>query len=443
MSAAGRETIFALASGVGRAGIAVLRVSGPRAFMVLERLTGRPPPPARRAVTRVLRDPANGEMLDRALVLGFVGPASFTGEDLVELHLHGGRAVVEGAVAALSRFEGLRPAGAGEFTRRAFEAGKLDLSAAEGIHDLVMADTAAQRRLALRQSGGDFAVLCEGWRARLLDLLARIEAFIDFPDEDLPPDMLEGTAGGIAALTREIAARLADGGRGERLRAGVMVAILGPPNVGKSSLLNALAGRDAAIVSARAGTTRDVIEVALDLDGYPVTLVDTAGIREAGDEIEAEGIRRALARAAEADLRLVLTEAGSGVPAPEEVVRHDFSIRVVTKADLGGAGALPEGAMAVSAESGEGIAGLLAAIGARVRELCDVGDAPAITRARHRAALTDCHDALERAAATVEGDLVLLAEELRLAARALGRIAGRVDVEQVLDRIFAGFCIGK
>lgn len=437
-----RATIFALASGVGRAGVAVLRLSGPRAFAAAAQLTGGAPPP-RRAVLRSLHDPASGEELDRALVLAFASPASFTGEDVVELHLHGGRAVVEGVVAVLARLEGLRPAEAGEFTRRAFEAGKLDLSAAEGLHDLVMADTAAQRRLALRQSGGDFAALVEGWRVRLLDLLAPIEAFIDFPDEDLPPDMLAGTAEGIAALAREIGARLADGGRGERLRAGVMVVILGPPNIGKSSLLNALAGRDAAIVSARAGTTRDIIEVALELDGYPVTLVDTAGIREAGDEIEAEGVRRALARAGEADLRLVLTEAGSEVPAPEEVVRHDFSIRVVTKADLAPDALPPDGTLAVSARSGAGISELLAAIGSRVQDLCDVGDAPAITRARHREALADCHDALGRATATMRGDLVLLAEELRLAARALGRITGRVDVEQVLERIFAEFCIGK
>lgn len=445
------ETIFAQASGRGRAGVAVLRLSGPAAFAAVARLSGGAAlPEARRATLRSLTDPQSGSLLDRALVLLFAAPASFTGEDVAELHVHGGRAVVEGVLGALGAQSGLRPAEPGEFTRRAFENGRMDLTAAEGLNDLVAAQTAAQRTLALRQMAGGLGALYERWRADLIESRALIEAEIEFSEEDLPTGLAERVRPRLGALCAEIAAHLDDGRAGERLREGVTAVLLGRPNAGKSRLLNALAGRDAAIVSEIAGTTRDVIEVAMDVGGYPVTLVDTAGIREAGDAIEQEGVRRALARAADADLRLVLTDAADW-PAPSPGISDlldERTILVAAKADLRDdlaagrlGGAVP--AFAVSAATGAGLETLLAALEARVAELCDVGESPAITRARHRAALTDCIEALARFEAQIGADPVLAAEDLRLAARALGRITGRVDVEDVLDVIFTAFCIGK
>jgi len=445
----GEDTIFALASGRGRAGIAVLRISGPQAGGVARELAGRPAPAPRRAVLRRLADPATGAVLDEALMLFFRAPASFTGEDVLELHLHGGRAVIDGVLEALGRLSGLRPAEPGEFSRRAFERGRMDLTAAEGLNDLVMAETAAQRRQALRQMNGALAELSERWRGTLIESLAHLEAGIDFSDEELPEDLAAAPAERLAGLREEIAAHLADAGRGERLRDGVSIVILGAPNVGKSSLLNALARRDAAIVSETAGTTRDVIEVAMDLGGYPATLVDTAGIREAGEAIEAEGVRRALDRAGRADLRLVLAEAPEWPAIPESTaaLRLEGALLVLTKSDRGGpppgvVESAPE-TFAVSAVTGAGLAVLERALEERVVAMCEPGEAPAITRARHRRALEDCLGALERFAATVARDPVLAAEDARLASRALGRITGRVDVEELLDVIFSDFCIGK
>jgi len=445
----GEDTIFALASGRGRAGIAVLRISGPQAGSVARELAGRPAPAPRRAAVRRLADPATGTVLDEALMLFFRAPASFTGEDVLELHLHGGRAVIDGVLEALGRLSGLRPAEPGEFSRRAFERGRMDLTAAEGLNDLVMAETAAQRRQALRQMNGALAELYERWRGTLIESLAHLEAGIDFSDEELPEDLAAAPAERLAGLREEIAAHLADAGRGERLRDGVGIVILGAPNVGKSSLLNALARRDAAIVSETAGTTRDVIEVAMDLGGYPATLVDTAGIREAGEAIEAEGVRRAIDRAGRADLRLVLAEAPEWPAIPESTaaLRLEGALLVLTKSDRGGP---PPGVVenapetfAVSAVTGAGLAVLEQALEDRVVAMCEPGEAPAITRARHRRALEDCLGALERFAATVARDPVLAAEDARLASRALGRITGRVDVEELLDVIFSDFCIGK
>ena len=447
---AGNATIFAVSSGKGRAGVAVIRISGPRAGEVARALSGKPPPPPRRAVVRTLRDPADRALpLDRALLLFFAGPASFTGEDVLELHVHGGRAVMDAVIAALAALPGLRPAGPGEFTRRAFENGKLDLTAAEGLGDLIGAETEAQRRQALRQMSGALGALYEGWRERLLSALAAIEAEIDFPDEEVPEAMVAQVAPGIARVRDEIAAHLDDAHRGERLRDGARIVILGPPNVGKSSLLNALAQREAAIVAAEAGTTRDIIELAFDLGGYPASLVDTAGLREAGNAVEAEGVRRALARAAAADLRVLVVDAAAWPQIPHELVAHggEGAVLVANKVDLVEemeAGALDaEGAaFAVSAKTGAGLDALLAHLETRVVALCDVGEAPAITRARHREALEACAQALAGFFAEGE-DAVLAAEAVRLATRELGRITGRVDVEDVLDRLFAGFCIGK
>ena len=328
------QTIFALASGRGRAGIAVVRVSGPHAGPALERLAGRTPPP-RRAVRARIRD-GSGELLDDGLILWFPAPASFTGEDVAELHVHGGRAVIDGLLQALGRCPGLRPADPGEFSRRAFANRKLDLTAAEGLADLIEAETAAQRRQALRQLQGELAGLYDGWRARLLQALAHAEAAIDFADEDLPLDLEASVGGSVRALAVELAAHLDDGRRGERLRSGIEVAIVGPPNAGKSSLLNALAGRAAAIVSPHPGTTRDVIEVALDLGGYPVLLADTAGVRDGIDEVEREGVARARARAQTADIRLVVLDGALWPHADEATLGliDETSIVVLNKADL-------------------------------------------------------------------------------------------------------------
>lgn len=438
------DTIFALASGTGRAGVAVFRLSGPAAGAALANLTRRDLPPPRRAVRVRLRD-GIGELLDDGLALWFPGPASFTGEDVAELHTHGGRAVVAAVSDALVGL-GLRPAEPGEFSRRAFHNGKLDLTAAEAIADLVDAETAAQRRQALRQMDGHLAALYDGWRETLIRALAYFEAAIDFPDEDLPDEVVDGVWASVESLRTAVAAHLAEAPRGERLRTGLHVAILGAPNVGKSSLLNRLARRDAAIVSAKAGTTRDVVEVHLDLGGYPVQLADTAGLRDAAEDIEEEGIRRALARWESADLGLVVFD-GARLPALDSAtlgLLDERSIVVVNKADLVAecpAEIAGHAVVALSAATGQGVAALEALIERQAAALLGEGASPLPTRARHRAALAECLDALARArtAPLVE----LAAEDLRLATRALGRITGRVDVEDLLDVIFRDFCIGK
>jgi tRNA modification GTPase len=388
-----------------------------------------------------VRDPQSGEALDDALVLWFPVPRSVTGEDVAELHLHGSRAVLAAVMAAL-RGQGLRLAEPGEFTRRAFLNGKLDLVQAEAVADIAAAETEAQRRQALRQLDGHLGELYRGWGERLLRLLAHLEAAIDFPDEDLPPEIEAQVAAGTAALAGEIARHLADGHRGERLRDGIVVAIVGPPNAGKSSLLNQLARREAAIISPIAGTTRDVIEVAIDLAGYPVVLADTAGLRDSADAIEQEGLRRALARAEAAELRLFVfdgrrprdAEGAAAWPGPDTLV-------VANKIDLvANPDRLPAGALTISALTGEGIPELIASLARCVADTYDVA-APLLTRARHREALQEAEAALRR---SLTADLPeLRAEDLRLAWRSLGRITGRVDVEDLLDVIFADFCLGK
>lgn len=445
------DTIFALSSGPPPAGVAVIRLTGPGADTALAALGGEPLPAPRHLVRRRLRGPANGEdarqVLDDGLVVRFPGPASFTGEDVVELHLHGGRAVVQAVVGALSALDGLRPAEPGEFTRRAFDNGKLDLAAVEGLADLVAAETEAQRRQAVRQLAGELGARCADWRERLTRARAHMEAAIDFSDEDLPDTLDDAARGMIAAVAAEIDAVLADAPRGERLRDGVRIAILGPPNAGKSSLLNALSRRDVAIVSEEAGTTRDVIEVHLDLGGYPVIVADTAGLRETATGIEQEGVRRARMTAEGADLRLVVFDGARWpeVDATAATYLGADAIGVVNKVDLEGVNGpftlSDEALLGVSARTGAGLGDVLAAIATAVSDRWGGVEAPAITRARHRAALGACRDHLERAMEARGAEL--WAEDLRLALRELGRVVGAVGVEGVLDVIFRDFCIGK
>jgi tRNA modification GTPase len=436
-----QDTIFALASGPGRGAIAVVRLSGAGCGRVVGGIAGGLPAP-RRASLRRLCAPGSGEALDQALVLWFPGPASYTGEDSAELHLHGGPAVIAAVGEALAAL-GARPAEPGEFTRRAFLNGRMDLTAAEGIADLIAAETEAQRRQALRQADGALARLLEGWATRLTRLLAHQEAAIEFADDDLPSDLGDRARDGAAALRAEIEAHLADGGQGERLREGVVVAILGAPNAGKSSLLNALAGREAAIVSARAGTTRDVVEVRMALAGVPVTVADTAGLREAADEIEQEGIRRARRRAEEADLVIAVFAAD----APPDRATVDWVARgalvLVNKVDLAAAPARigDVAPLGVSARTGAGLVALRERLEVEARRLAGAGDAALLTRPRHRAALTEAVAWLAEAQAAALPELV--SEALRAALRALGRLTGRVGVEDVLDVVFGEFCIGK
>jgi tRNA modification GTPase len=418
-----------------------LRISGAEAGRAVVLLAGRLPPP-RVAQPQRLIDPASGNLLDEGLILWFPAPRSPTGEDVAELHLHGSRAVLVAVMQALARF-GLRLAEPGEFTRRAFLNGKVDLLQAEAIADLAAAETEAQRRQALQQLGGELSGLYRGWRDRLTRILAHLEAAIDFPDEDLPPAIEDRIRGETGGLVVEIDRHLSDGRRGERLRDGIGVVIAGPPNAGKSSLLNRIARRNAAITSPIAGTTRDIIEVAIDLQGYPVVLADTAGLRDSEDAIEQEGLRRALQRAGEAEIRLFVFDAGRPVEANGAAVwPGPDTILVANKIDLVAprTADLPDTAFPISALTGEGIDTLLAALGERVAQSYGI-EAPALTRARHRQALEEATASLRRSLCAALPEL--RAEDLRLSLRGLGRITGTVDVEDLLDIIFRDFCIGK
>ena len=454
MSGVIRDTIFALSSGRPPAAIAVVRISGPRAGSALERLAGRVPEPRKAALARV-RDPDSGEVLDEALALWFPGPKSETGEDIAELQVHGGRAVIAAVLAALGRIEGLRPAEAGEFTRRAFENGQLDLTAVEGLADLIGAETEAQRRQAYRQLKGLLGDRAETWRARLIEALALVEARIDFSDEaDVPEDLMTPALNIARGLRDEIAEALAGAARGERLRDGLVVAIAGPPNAGKSTLLNRIARREAAIVSPTPGTTRDVIEVHLDLNGYPVTVLDTAGIRDSADPVEQEGVRRARQRASDADLILWVYDADdpsarnrasafSG-PVANWLVRNKTDLMPSSKRnEYKNEFGLSSIVFYLSAETGEGFDTLFAAVAKYAASYFGT-ESPLISRERHRKALAITKLALDRALAEGgRGSEDLVAEELRLAAQTLGRLTGRVDVEDILDVIFRDFCIGK
>jgi tRNA modification GTPase len=437
------DTIYALATPPGRSGVAVVRVSGPQARTALEALMQHTLPKPRVATLRRLFG-GDDVPIDDALVLWFPAPHSFTGEDVAELHLHGGPAVIAAALTALGRIEGLRLAEPGEFTRRAFDHDKLDLAQVEGIADLIAAETEMQRRQALRQAEGALSRRLETWRADLTRVLARLEAYIDFPDEDLPQQLLASIDLEIRQIGQTLGAELA-GHAAERLRDGLTIAILGAPNVGKSSIINKLSQREAAIVSSIAGTTRDVIEVRMDIAGYPVTFADTAGLRASADEIEAEGVRRALARAEHADVKLLVFDGGQWPWIDTETAKliDGAAICVVNKADLlrepEPVAVADRAALKLSCKTGLGLETLVGEIAAAAKGAMSGGEL--LTRARHRAAVEEAKAALDRARSA--GQLELKAEDLRLAVRAIGRIAGRVDVEDVLDLIFKEFCIGK
>jgi tRNA modification GTPase len=445
-----RQTIYALSSGHGRAGVAVIRVSGPGAGTALD-LLAPPRPRPRFAALRTVRG-ATGEVLDQGLALWFPAPRSETGEDMAELQVHGGRAVIAAVLGTLGAINGFRLAEPGEFTRRAFENGKIDLTAAEAIADLVDADTAAQRRQALRQAGGSLARLYDAWRDELVRAQALTESAMDFSDEaDVSAQACAEARELVQRLVPKMRAHLDDGRRGEILRAGFRVAIAGPPNAGKSSLLNALARREAAIVSEEAGTTRDIIEVTLDLDDVPVILSDTAGIRAAEGKVEREGIRRAVAHARAADLVVWLMDgAASGPePAPAELAAEPGRLlTVLNKVDLldgwsPGPGTAAQGVLGISVHTGAGLPQLTDAIARRAAAQAGASEAPVITQARHRQQLEACAEALEGYLSGRPEEVELRAEDLRRAATALGRITGRVDVEDVLEATFSRFCIGK
>ncbi len=445
------DTIYAPATGAGRAAVAVIRVSGPRSADAVRALAGDLPKP-RRAALRQLGH--KGVALDDALVLWFQGPASYTGEDAAEFHVHGGRAVVEAVLEALAA-NGLRLAEPGEFTRRAFENGKLDLTQAEGVADLIDAETEAQRRQALGQLGGALSQRYDAWRGLLVQALAMLEAAVDFPDEELPEDVAARARPGLEALEAEIAAALEDASRGRRVRDGFRIALVGAPNAGKSTLLNALVERDAAIVTSTPGTTRDVIEVPLVLGGYKTLLADTAGLRETEDAIEAEGVRRARAWAAEADLRLWVIDAAMFhvKQADEQSVIQPGDWAIINKIDLVDSFRLEElrealkarglNVVELAARKPGGAEQARVALTAHVVDALSGAEFPAATRIRHAESLTDARTYIQRALSDVGLEVELAAEDVRLAARSLSRITGRIDPEDVLDRVFSSFCIGK
>ena len=440
-----------MATPPGRSALAVIRLSGAGVREAVQAIAGRLPPP-RLATVCEFTAPAIGgtpaEVIDRGLLLWFPAPFSYTGEDGAELQLHGGRATVAAAVEALGRL-GLRAAEPGEFTRRAFHNRKLDLTQAEAVADLTEAETSAQRKQALRQLEGGFGELVEGWRTRLIRAMAVIEATLDFSDQELPDGVEAQARSDLLLLRDDISAFLGRQGSGERLRDGIRVAIIGPPNAGKSSLLNTLARREAAIVSAIAGTTRDVIEVHLDLGGIPAVVADTAGLREAADVIEAEGVRRATAWAKGADIRILVGAADdwTGLYRPEvrsATTGADPVLLVVgNKVDLAPTPPFLDGrpVLPVSVKSGEGMDRLLAELALQAARLAGDSEDPALTRARHREGLAACIESIDQA--LNESEAELRAEQLRIASQALGRLTGRIDVEDVLDALFRTFCIGK
>lgn len=433
------DTIYALSSGAGRGGVAVIRVSGIKVLDVIKHLSGLDNPKSRYAYFCRLSN-TSGQALDNALVLYFKGPYSFTGEDVAEFQVHGGRSVINAVMGAIAEVKGCRPAEPGEYSRRAVVNGKMDLTEAEGLMDLINAETELQRAQAYTQMNGVLGQKYEEWRQDLKHHMAYLEAFIDFPEEDIPPEKLERIDTDVRELAQKIAIHLDDEKKGQKLRDGFQIAIVGRPNAGKSSLINALTQKDVAIVSQMAGTTRDVVEAHLDVSGFPVILADTAGLREGAEEIETEGIRRAVKRAEEADLILHVQD-GSRYPVMEKLPTSLSGKKVITlwnKVDE--MTEIPAGVLCLSAKTGQGVSALWQLIKDELVDTISTADG-VITRERYRVALTECAEALNRSLYAPE--LELKAEDLRMAARALGRITGRIDADELLDVIFRDFCIGK
>lgn len=433
------RTIFALATAPAKSGIAIIRISGAGAASALALLTGAPCPAPNFAKYSVFKNPISGEVIDKGLAIYFKAPHSFTGDDVAELHLHGSPAVIREILGVLSRVAGMYAAEPGEFTRTAFLNGKLDLLEAEGLADLINAETSMQKSQALRQMSGEVSGFYQEIRTKTISCLALLEAYIDFPDEEIPESVLTQWRETIKSLRQSISATLSDNKCGERVRDGLSIVIIGAPNAGKSSLLNRLARRDAAIVSQHAGTTRDVIEVHMDIAGYPVVLMDTAGLRQSADEVEEEGISRARVRAGQADIKLALFD-GSKLPemdAHTKELLDENTIVIFTKSDLGANGS----GFAVSAKTGQGIEELLVLIEEKVSDSFGRGASSLITRARHRNLLTEAE--LLLSAAMEDKEIELSCEELRRAALAIGKITGKIQVDDVLDVIFSQFCIGK
>ncbi|MFN0043858.1 MAG: tRNA uridine-5-carboxymethylaminomethyl(34) synthesis GTPase MnmE [Alphaproteobacteria bacterium] len=440
------DTIFALSSGHGRAAIAIVRLSGPECSRIVLDLTGKPPGQARCAALRTLLDPVTGEVVDRGLVVWFPTPASFTGEDMVELHVHGGVAVTTALTESLIRFEGVRPAEAGEFSKRAYLNGKMGLVEVEGLADLISAETPLQRLQALDQLQGSMSARFISWRRELIAISAMFEADIDFSDQDVPDTLQKHARERLSSLAREVGSFLASENRGEIIRQGIRVAIIGPPNVGKSSLLNILAKREVAIVTDVPGTTRDVLEVRLDIDGALVILFDTAGVRDPVDLVEREGIERARQAAQEADLIIALSDVNAE---GENILKNLGPLRgvvlsVKNKIDLLNSAdqrALQQFGLTISAKTGSGIETLLRELAKAVQDLVPRSGVSAISRPRQRAALEECLKAMKLA--LTQPDMVLCVEDIRYATNALGRLVGLISAEEILDSIFAEFCIGK
>ncbi len=444
------NTIFALSSAPGKAGVAVFRISGNKAVTALKNLGIKKRLKPRHATLVELKT-VKGQVIDKGLAIYFPGPNSFTGEDVVELHVHGSRVVVKMLASELSSMNGIRQAEPGEFTRRALENGKMDLLETEGLADLINAETAMQHKQALRQMGGELSKTYEDWRQQIIKSLAHLEAYIDFPDEDLPEDVEAGILETVEALKSSIKSHLNDNRRGELLRSGLYATIIGSPNVGKSSLLNYLAKRDVAIVSHIAGTTRDVIEVHLDIAGYPITIADTAGLRETEDIIESEGVRRAKDRAGASDMKIIMFD-GLEIKNPDKSIIDlidENSIILVNKIDViplsSSAEIKGKQAIPVSVKTGSGLKDFLRALEEKLTEKMSISYEPALTREHHRKNLEGCVKQLEsyvgsrKSGAAIE----LCAEELRLASSYIGRITGRITLDEVLDTLFKSFCIGK